>query len=76
MATVMSWGNSEGTQGRCDARCHNAALPKCDCMCGGTFHGSAHNGTFEQVVQEHGKALIEHLTEQGKIRPTQGRMFA
>ena len=32
--TLTSWGNSEGIQGRCDARCHNAQWAKCTC-CGG-----------------------------------------
>ena len=39
MTTLMTWGNSDGTQGRCDARCHDAHEPKCDCMCKGRYHG-------------------------------------
>ena len=38
--TVMSWGNSEGTQGRCDEKCHSAVGPDCHCMCGGRYHGA------------------------------------
>ena len=61
MASIMTWGNSEGTKGRCDASCHNAKHPKCVCMCGGRFHGSAHRpggvaqavrDTWEEVIRE------------------------
>ena len=39
MATLISAGNSEGTYGRCDAKCYMAKHPKCDCICGGRNHG-------------------------------------
>ncbi|MBA7581118.1 hypothetical protein ES708_23018 [subsurface metagenome] len=53
MATIMSSGNSSGTKGRCDARCHNAKNPKCVCCCGGRFHGSARQpGGIEQAVRD------------------------
>lgn len=38
MATIMAFGNSEGTR-RCDGSCHTARLPKCVCICGGRYHG-------------------------------------
>jgi hypothetical protein len=38
MATLITYGNSEGTR-RCDARCHDATEPNCDCICGGRNHG-------------------------------------
>ena len=37
MTTIMAVGNSEGTR-RCDARCHDARHPECDCICGGRYH--------------------------------------
>jgi hypothetical protein len=52
MTTLMSWGNSEGIKGRCDASCHNAMGPDCECMCGGRFHGRGTNGTLDQAVRE------------------------
>lgn len=59
--TVMSWHNSEGCVGRCDAKCHNAKSPHCDCMCGGAYHGSALNGTFDEIRQHHGNLLQEAM---------------
>jgi hypothetical protein len=39
MTTVLSYHTSGGEEGRCDARCHNAVSPDCDCICGGANHG-------------------------------------
>jgi hypothetical protein len=64
MTTVMSWGNSEGEKGRCDAKCHNATTPHCDCMCGGRYHGSGANGTFEEVRREHAAEILEAAKRQ------------
>lgn len=36
----MSVYNSGGCIGRCDARCHFAHEEKCDCVCGGRYHGA------------------------------------
>lgn len=60
MATVMTWGNSEGTQGRCDARCHNAVEWKCRCMCRGRYHGRASmKGGMDQAIREYGEEILE-----------------
>lgn len=60
MTTIMSWGNSSGTRGRCDARCHNAKGSKCKCMCGGKYHGSANRpGGVEQAVKDNWEEAIE-----------------
>lgn len=40
MATIMSYSDSDGTR-RCDARCHKATQPECECICGGRYHGCA-----------------------------------
>lgn len=38
--TLITYGNSE-TQRRCDAHCHDATTPacECECICGGANHG-------------------------------------
>lgn len=59
MATLMSWHNSEGCKGRCDARCHNAKNPHCDCMCGGRYHGGARDGTLAERVDQYGEEVLE-----------------
>lgn len=56
----MQWGNSEGIKGRCDAKCHNAVTPECDCMCGGRYHGKGRDGTLEQVLREDGDRILEY----------------
>ena len=60
MVTAMTWGNSEGTKGRCDAKCHNATKDDCDCMCGGRYHGANNKpGGLEKAVQEHSEEVFE-----------------
>ncbi len=39
MTTLIAAYNSEGCIGRCDAKCHDAIEPDCDCICGGMNHG-------------------------------------
>lgn len=63
MATVMSWHNSEGCKGRCDAKCHNAETPECNCMCGGAYHGSKRKGTFDKIQAVHAEFIIKEATK-------------
>lgn len=60
MATVYSCGNSEGER-RCDAKCHNATQPECDCVCGGYFHGASVNGSMQEKVQDLADAIAEKI---------------
>ena len=39
MTTVIAVYSKQGCIGRCDARCHEAGNPECDCICGGRNHG-------------------------------------
>ena len=39
MTTAILVRTSSGVVGRCDARCHGASEPECDCICGGRLHG-------------------------------------
>lgn len=39
MTTLIAAYSSNGCEGRCDAKCHNATNPECDCICGGMNHG-------------------------------------
>ena len=67
MATVMSWRSSGGASGRCDARCHGAKLPKCVCMCGGRFHGSANRaGGVEQAVRDYWEDMVDEAEKKAK----------
>jgi hypothetical protein len=40
VTTAIAVYNSDGCVGRCDAKCHYATSPDCDCICGGRLHGS------------------------------------
>ena len=67
MATIMSWGNSKGTKGRCDAKCHNAAGTRCRCMCGGRFHGAAHQpGGIQGAVRKHWNEVFDEAMKQAQ----------
>lgn len=59
MTTVLSFHNSDGCVGRCDAKCHDAKHPECDCICGGANHGC---GLQQAIVNT--KEIIETMMEQ------------
>lgn len=72
MTTIMTWGNSEGTKGRCDSRCHQAIHPKCVCICNGRFHSSAHRpGGIEQAVRDTWEEAIEEAEQKAKSEGTE-----
>lgn len=69
MTTLMQWGNSEGIQGRCDSKCHEAKYPECDCMCGGAFHGRAHSpGGLQQAVEEYWEPVFAAAKQEAAAR--------
>ena len=68
MATIMTWSTPEGIKGRCDGRCHNATGTKCNCMCGGRFHGAARNGTLDSLIEEQGRVLFESIRQEAIAR--------
>jgi hypothetical protein len=53
MATLIAVYNSDGCVGRCDAKCHEAASPacECDCICGGRNHGVGEKKAVENTQQ-------------------------
>lgn len=75
MTSVITAGNSEGTYGRCDAKCHKAAGASCRCICGGLYHGSLANGQedLERRRGEFGRQVLEDLYSKVQIvgRPVQ-----
>jgi hypothetical protein len=53
----------------CDARCHEARGPLCECVCGGRNHGAAWQpGGVERVIREAAGELV------GKLRGTARQM--
>lgn len=61
MSTAIAVYNSEGCVGRCDAKCHNAVEPACDCICGGRLHGVGAECAIEQNTRDH---LGDDLTDE------------
>lgn len=64
--TLIEVRNSEGLVARCDAKCHNATAPECDCVCGGRYHGkrSGSRDLAEQVRAD-GYAFMAQLASEG-----------
>jgi len=59
MTTAIAVYNSDGCVGRCDARCHNATSPDCDCICGGRLHGIGATNAIAENTRHH---LGDNLT--------------
>lgn len=53
MSCLIYASNSEGCTGRCDANCHNASTPacECDCICGGMNHGVGEKRAQENTAK-------------------------
>ncbi len=66
MVTLMQWGNSDGWKGRCDAKCHDATDPKCNCMCGGMNHGAGAEQALENTREHFKKMIKEYEKKHGK----------
>ena len=63
----MTVGNSEGSK-RCDAKCHAAKQPECDCWCGGRYHGKGSSkAAQEQLTRDW---LGDELTDELKAAVT------
>jgi len=52
MTTAIAVYSSDGCEGRCDAKCHEAAEPACDCICGGRLHGVGSSQTAIEMQTE------------------------
>lgn len=69
MTTLISAGNSEGTYGRCDAKCYNAAGGNCHCICGGMNHGKGEQRARELTSQMTAEMLQEIERRGGTVAP-------
>jgi hypothetical protein len=60
MSTLIAVYTSEGCIGRCDARCHDAHEPDCDCICAGRNHGA---GREQAIIntQQHAEAWLTRI---------------
>lgn len=56
--TLIAVYTSEGCIGRCDAKCHEAQEPSCDCICGGMNHGAGVQQAIDNT-RVHAEVMIE-----------------
>ena len=66
MTTLIAAYNSDGCIGRCDARCHDAVTPVCNCICGGANHGVGE----KQAIKNNQMRVEEMITEYCKDKDT------
>jgi hypothetical protein len=78
MATVLIIHNSDGSR-RCDAKCHDATEPECDCICGGRYHGKTSEGAMnlihEDVQSGRFGAELAHVAHQLTTQTLQNTLF-
>jgi hypothetical protein len=69
----MSVHNSDGCQGRCDAKCYNATQPICDCICHGMNHGKGLQAALDNTGMVAEK-ILNDLPEVSKLRVNNSQM--
>lgn len=61
MTTLILHRNPDGSiTGRCDARCYNAKLAKCTCLCGGFNHQRGKDQAIHNTLKNR-YTLLSHL---------------
>ena len=63
MTTLIAAYNSGGCIGRCDAKCHNATHPVCECICGGRNHGVGHRQAAENTREMAADIIKTHADQ-------------
>ena len=68
MSTLLTQGGNDARHvRRCDAKCHEAKSPACDCICEGRFHGKGLQAAQEtlytaihlkDLLANHGIAIV------------------
>lgn len=69
MTTLIAVYNSEGCQGRCDAKCYEAQEPECTCVCGGKNHGAGLQQALDNT-REYVETWIAHYAKKNGIDVT------
>lgn len=72
MATLIAVYNSEGCQGRCDARCYEATSSDCDCICGGRNHGVGLDQAADNTRELAERWIADYKREKGLADDTYG----
>lgn len=63
MTTALAVYDSDGCIGRCDAKCHDATEPDCDCICGGRLHGVGRSNAIAVNTAD----LLDELARAGEL---------
>ena len=77
MVKVIEIVRLDGTKAQCDARCQEAKQEKCECICGGIYHGALLDSQeeLERRLKEHQDLILKTL-EDGDTRMTQVLLFS
>ena len=51
----------------CDYRCHRAKKPRCECWCGGAFHGAQGAQNRDNFVEVMQKVINDNGLDPGEI---------
>lgn len=65
MTTLIAVYDSDGCQGRCDARCYDADNEDCECICGGRNHGVGKQQAIDNT-RELAESWISHARDSGQ----------
>lgn len=70
MATLIAVYDAHGEcrrqrLGRCDARCYEADLATCDCICGGANHGAGQAVATTQTAARASEWIATYTRERG-----------
>jgi hypothetical protein len=66
--TAITLRYGSGETHRCDAKCHNATHPECDCICAGVLHGAGSH------TVELGWRISELVDEMFGVKEERGQM--
>lgn len=69
--TLITYQNSAGEGGRCDAKCYTAKHPECHCICGGANHGAG----LSKAMDNTREMAEEWIRQWEEAHPGQGFAF-
>jgi len=65
--TIIAVYNNNGCVGRCDAHCHEATEPDCQCICGGKYHGKGSSTAAQEALTEDWQPSLEAWAKENKV---------
>ncbi|MCX5713035.1 MAG: hypothetical protein NTY47_08310 [Candidatus Omnitrophica bacterium] len=74
MATLIELRNSDGSIGRCDAKCYEALDQQCTCVCKGRNHGAGLKQAQDNTIKM-SKELLKKHGNNNIIFPDKGKQL-